>query len=318
MNDHGTLLVQSAEADEFTERSVDLGWEDISYLRTAKGPFSGQFAMRPVGCATVTYEVYHGGLNVLCTVPPEWMVVCVPIGDANGIRMNGVEVGNGQVLCGSPRAASDVLFPFAFEGVILHLPWKRVVQTWADFHPEGPEQDIPFGVLKAGSEGNLQGLARQLKRCAFSRNSTGAVTETEMVERTCLALASAVPRPPSRQTDRRARLRLAKRARAILHEQFRGPLTFSALCRTLGANERTLRRAFNEVYGISPRTYLLHLRLHHARRLLVQSSAGGGVVTKAAFSSGFQHLGRFSQHYRELFGELPRQSLRRSWAPKAN
>ncbi|MNT90898.1 HTH-type transcriptional activator RhaS [compost metagenome] len=50
------------------------------------------------------------------------------------------------------------------------------------------------------------------------------------------------------------------------------------------------------------------LRLDTARsRLKMDADAS---VTEVALSVGFGHLGRFSEYYRERFGELPRETRR--------
>ncbi len=78
-----------------------------------------------------------------------------------------------------------------------------------------------------------------------------------------------------------------------------------------GVQERTLRRAFQGYYGLSPVEYLRLRRLHHARRLLMVGCPDQTTVTKIAMELGFWDLGRFAGAYRELFGELPSTTLRR-------
>lgn len=78
----------------------------------------------------------------------------------------------------------------------------------------------------------------------------------------------------------------------------------------LGVTERTLQVAFKDALGVSPSRYILARRLHDARRLLIDGLEPN--VTDAALGTGFQHFGRFSQHYRILFGECPSQTVRRA------
>ena len=63
---------------------------------------------------------------------------------------------------------------------------------------------------------------------------------------------------------------------------------------------------------MGPATYLRRLRLNQVRRLLRQPRVGDTPtrVTETALEHGFWHLGRFSFHYRELFGESPLESRR--------
>ncbi|MGV2870735.1 helix-turn-helix transcriptional regulator [Colwellia sp. E150_009] len=70
----------------------------------------------------------------------------------------------------------------------------------------------------------------------------------------------------------------------------------------LGVSERALEYAFARKYGISPIRYFKFIRLHGARRDI---RIGKLSVTDVAMKWGFSHLGRFSNTYRETFGELP-------------
>ncbi|MEH2523950.1 MULTISPECIES: helix-turn-helix domain-containing protein [unclassified Bradyrhizobium] len=89
-------------------------------------------------------------------------------------------------------------------------------------------------------------------------------------------------------------------------------LHISALCRTLGVSERTLRKAFHQIHGVPPCRQLRMLRLSRARHALLSADVGSATVTEIAISFGFVELGRFSVEYREAFGESPSQTLQRA------
>ena len=88
-------------------------------------------------------------------------------------------------------------------------------------------------------------------------------------------------------------------------------LSISDLARHIGVPERTLRTAFQKCYGLSPIEYLRIYRLHKARGLLLASCQDQTTVTEVAFGLGFWDLGRFAGAYRQLFGELPSETLRK-------
>jgi AraC family ethanolamine operon transcriptional activator len=76
-----------------------------------------------------------------------------------------------------------------------------------------------------------------------------------------------------------------------------------------GASIRTLRRGFQERFGVSPKAYLLAQRLIGARRAL-RSASQRTLVTDVANNWGFWHLGQFAADYRRQFGELPSETRR--------
>jgi AraC family ethanolamine operon transcriptional activator len=89
------------------------------------------------------------------------------------------------------------------------------------------------------------------------------------------------------------------------------PLRISHLCRELGVNERTLRDTFHRLVGLSPLAYLKTHRLNRAYSALRDADPTGVLIKQVALTNGFSHLGQFSRDYKQLFGELPSETLQR-------
>ena len=83
----------------------------------------------------------------------------------------------------------------------------------------------------------------------------------------------------------------------------------SEICAVLGVSRRTLHRAFQEVFGLGPVTFLRHKRLCTVHSILRDSSPGSTTVAAQAMQQGFYELGRFAQYYAAMFGERPSQTL---------
>jgi transcriptional regulator GlxA family with amidase domain len=88
-------------------------------------------------------------------------------------------------------------------------------------------------------------------------------------------------------------------------------LLVTDLCRAAAVSERTLENAFKEVMGLTPMTYLVRLRLHRVRQSLLAGTQGTTTVSTEALKWGFWHFGEFSRAYKDCFGELPSDTLRR-------
>jgi AraC family ethanolamine operon transcriptional activator len=86
----------------------------------------------------------------------------------------------------------------------------------------------------------------------------------------------------------------------------------SALCAAANVSERTLQNAFKDIMGMSPMTYLIRFRLHRARDELRKAPSDSTTVTDAAMNWGFWHFGEFSRAYKNCFGELPSETLKRN------
>jgi transcriptional regulator GlxA family with amidase domain len=102
---------------------------------------------------------------------------------------------------------------------------------------------------------------------------------------------------------------LVEQAKRLALAHLDEPLHISALCRTLEVSERTLRKAFQKLYGVPPCRHLRMLRLSQARRALLAADYKLVTVTEIATGCGFLELGRFSVEYRKAFGESPSHTL---------
>jgi AraC-like DNA-binding protein len=102
--------------------------------------------------------------------------------------------------------------------------------------------------------------------------------------------------------------RVARAAMRYLDDHVHDPIYLSNLSIATGFSERTLRRAFDAMYQMSPMAFLRIRRLNQARRTLLTER--GASVTGVAMRYGFFDVGRFAHAYRQLFAELPSETLR--------
>jgi len=117
---------------------------------------------------------------------------------------------------------------------------------------------------------------------------------------------------PSRsERTRQAQALIVKLAEDHAMSQTGDHLYVSDLCRVAAVSERTLEYAFKEVMGLTPVTYLIRVRLHRVRQALLAATQGSTTVSTEALNWGFWHFGEFSRAYKDCFGELPSDTLRR-------
>ena len=87
------------------------------------------------------------------------------------------------------------------------------------------------------------------------------------------------------------------------------PVHISEICAQLNVSRRSLHRAFYEVLGLGPITFLRHKRLCAIHSVLRDSDPAKVTVAQIAIQHGFIELGRFSHYYHSLFGEYPSETL---------
>jgi AraC-like DNA-binding protein len=91
-------------------------------------------------------------------------------------------------------------------------------------------------------------------------------------------------------------------ARDRLHDEIVDPPALATLARDVGLSRAHFIRSFANVFGRSPRDYLIELRMERAKRAL----ARGESVTEVCFAIGYESLGTFSRTFAERVGLAPR------------
>jgi AraC family ethanolamine operon transcriptional activator len=87
------------------------------------------------------------------------------------------------------------------------------------------------------------------------------------------------------------------------------PVHISEICTEFAVSRRSLHRAFDEVLGMGPVTFLRHKRLCDIHSILRECDPTQTTVAKVAIEHGFIELGRFAYYYHALFGEHPSKTL---------
>lgn len=96
-----------------------------------------------------------------------------------------------------------------------------------------------------------------------------------------------------------------ERGRRYIHANLAGALRIASVCAAAGVRPRTLEYGFQELFGISPVSYIKAMRLNQVRRLLLTPTSAGRTITVIALDSGFWHLSQFAADYQKFFGESP-------------
>lgn len=89
---------------------------------------------------------------------------------------------------------------------------------------------------------------------------------------------------------------------ARLESDLRTPLSVSELAAECGMCETSFRRIFRELYGVSPKQYILQARFRQARALLSNTDAS---VADVAEMCGFDNIYHFSRAFRTHEGVSP-------------
>jgi AraC family ethanolamine operon transcriptional activator len=101
---------------------------------------------------------------------------------------------------------------------------------------------------------------------------------------------------------------IIRRSLDHIHKSIRGEGVIGDLVLSAGTSQRSLNRAFDEVFGMGPQQYYMLERMHVIRKALREASPGD-TVTSICTQFGVWDQGRFAGMYHRTFGLLPSLEL---------
>jgi len=214
----------------------------------------------------------------------------------------------------TPQETEDVPMSGDLRLLNLKVPCAALDDAWRALMGEMPDEPLRFQRLAPDGSAPALLMARLLRRLDDTPAYPApyaAMLERRLQEATLLELLLGWPHSHARHLQQPAAPRGAtERALAFIHAHADQVLTLAQIAQAAGVGVRALARGFEKRVGLSPMRYLLRCRLDRARADLLDAGRGAS-VTDIALRWGFGNLGDFAARYRERFGELPRQSLRR-------
>jgi AraC family ethanolamine operon transcriptional activator len=236
--------------------------------------------------------------------------------------VNGLKVRPGLILAAAPGAEARFVAEPGWESMTILLS-PQEIQTHLIARRREGEFRLPSGVeVLQAHAARVRRLFRWGKRLVATavrrpdlfneRREERDAAQVELLELLLAILDAATDFEPSRSDrSRQAQNRIVKIAEDYALSRARDPLYVSDLCRVAGVGERTLQYAFKQVMGLTPITYLNRVRLHRVRQALLAAPRGSTTIAAEALKWGFWHFGAFSRAYKDCFGELPSDTLRR-------
>jgi AraC family ethanolamine operon transcriptional activator len=236
--------------------------------------------------------------------------------------LNGLPLGPNLMLAAEAGIQVEFVVKADYESVAIMLSPAVLELHWIGRQREDNFR-APHGIeMLPTNEINARGLFDWGKRLANTAahhpelfNDGENVRDSVQIELLEMLLAALDTSSTPIQQTRQARNHVVKLAEDYVLKHAGDRLYVTDLCVATGVSERTLQYAFQEVMGMSPVAYLTRLRLHRVRKALRMGTYGSTTVSAQALEWGFWHFGDFSSAYKDCFGELPSDTLRRNPAP---
>lgn len=300
------------------------GWAQ-DYDQLGRGALSSSLQQVSTGSFLVFREVFNRQV-VQCGRCPEQRL-CLAVSEAASATWSRHPLS--QVVLLRNREEFMLHAPQGLSLVAANVDYERFLQL-ADLHLSEGQRALARGsrslavadaaVLRLRQVLNLV-LAQpcgQPPREVFAEVPTGELDRAldEVVLNAFLDLFDAVDKPLDQlRCGWSVRSYIVRRSRELMEEGGGGAMSVLDLCARLRVSRRTLQACFQSEAGIGPLEYQRNLRLNAVRRRLGQTTAQALPVGDAAAEVGFFHLSHFARHYRELFGELPSDTLRADGQP---
>jgi AraC-like DNA-binding protein len=307
----GWTRIPIASVEDLSDAVLGAGLEATQMSRLS---VTGSLAFAIFDGITCSTGSIGGRVSLTGPLSENMVTLGVGIVMAPGTRHWLNEVTSGAVGVFLPGDEHDALYTPESLYVAVTLPGERLEEVAA-------EHDLVLDAKTLGGTGvsvkkldtNLSGLETQFRHihAGHHMRGTGPRTVGEQLLNAFVAHFARSPRFQVGGTDPRGHARIVARAREFIHENLDQPLSIEKIAAAAATSHRTLHRAFHIVLDETPYSYVLRLRLHRIRHELVTEAEASCTITSVAHRWNISELGRFAGWYRDLFGELPSQTLAR-------
>lgn len=309
------------EIDEPTMAGAGIELFELDAMQLQSTPFRVRRVVVRLDACTVVYHSSNARVRTRTSVL-EGRLAYVTFGPRARGTVNGLPIVPDMMLAVEPAAECRFVVDAGFEDVALLVHPQDIKDHLVARGREGDFR-IPRGVellqVDAEKVRTLYDSGRRLvdvaarEPCRFDEGrKERAAVQVELLETLLATLDTASSFEPTySERTRQAHSRVVRAAEDHALSRIDDPLQITDLCRATGVSERALQYAFKEVMGLSPRDYLVRLRLHRVRQALLAASQRTSTVSVEALKWGFWHFGEFSRAYKDCFAELPSETLRR-------
>jgi AraC family ethanolamine operon transcriptional activator len=321
----GSAIKQPAvtvvEIDDPTLAGAGVDLLDLDAVQLQSMPLRvRRVIVRLEACTVVNYST-NAPVRTRTTVL-EGLIAFVTFGPRAQGTVNGLTVFPGLMLAIEPATEGRFVVEAGYESIAFLV---RAEDIKMHLVARGREADfqLPIGVepLQVNAERvralydwgrRLVGIAARAPHTFDEGRQERAAAQVELLE-TLLATLGTASDFESTRSDRtrQAHSDIVRVAEDHVLSRGDNAVHVTDLCTAAGVSERTLQYAFKEVMGLTPVNYLMRLRLHRVRQALLAATHGSTTVSAEALKWGFWHFGEFSRAYKECFGELPSDTLRR-------
>ena len=309
------LSVNSLDLDGFEGLHQAVQGSHVDVMQLRRGKLLGKLSHVGIGDFSLSLGSFNLGVRTQRTSSDDKLIVGMLLSAEDRVTHFAFDMNPADVLVIPPSVEHDGIFHGASSYAALRFDLSDVVSmfasearlsdpaTWCEKNRYRADPAIA-----AMTTGRLPQIVSRLAQHQDTLTEASAeYWKRAMVD--CITATIFQSLPPDERGTLPSSLRLVHNVEDYLIAAETRPVHISEICGAFRVSRRGLHRAFHEVFGIGPVTFLRHKRLCAAHSTLKESSPGKTTVAEVAIQQGFVELGRFSQYYRALFGEYPSETL---------
>lgn len=313
MAQHLTVETRDLDGFEGLQQAVEGTHFDIVQL--GRGRLHGRIAYLGIDDLTLSLTAFSAGICAQRTSSDEKILIGMLLGAEERVTQWSFDMVPGDIVVIPPLAEHHAVHCGASSYAVIRLDPRELPSAFGgEAELSDPENWQEQNRYRANSDigttavHGLSLLASHLAR----QKGVQSGEATEFWKRTiieCMAATIRSSLPPDDGGHLTSAMKLVRLVEDFLQMTGDRPLHVSEICSKLHLSRRSLHRAFHEIFGIGPVTFLRKKRLCTVHSILRDSSPGETTISEVAMRQGFVELGRFSHDYRIMFGEYPSQTL---------
>lgn len=309
------LSVSSADLDGFEGLHEAVRGSHVDVMQLRRGRLRGTLSHVSIGDFSLSVGSFNLGVRTQRTSSDEKLIVGMLLSAEDRVTHFAFDMSPADVLVIPPAVEHDGIFHGASSYAALRFDLDEVVTmfagearlsdpaTWCERNRFRADPAIA-----AMTAGRLPQIVSRLTQHKDALNQASAdFWKRAIID--CITATIVQSLPPDDLGTLPSALRLVHNVEDYLAAADARPVHVSEICTAFRVSRRGLHRAFHDVFGIGPVTFLRHKRLCAIHSALKESAPGKTTIAEVAIQQGFLELGRFSQYYRGLFGEYPSETL---------
>ena len=309
------LTVERRDLDGFEGLQEAVQGTHFDIVQLGRGKLHGRIAYLGIDDLTLSLNAFSTGICAERTSADEKILIGMLLGAEDRVTQWSFDMVPGDIVVIPPLVEHHAVHWGASSYAVIRLDPRELPsafggeaqlsdpENWQEQNRYRANADIGTTAMRG-----LSLLANHLVRQQGVQSEEAA----EFWKRTiieCMAATIRSSLPPDGGGHLISSLKLVRSVEDYLQMTGGRPLHISEICSKLHLSRRSLHRAFHEIFGIGPVTFLRQKRLCTVHSILRDNSPGETTVSEAAIRQGFVELGRFSHDYRIMFGEYPSQTL---------